>query len=81
MHMEPRLDGFPQQRNRPTATDFLKAWICASAHDWLTRLRELVVILEEAGIAVDELRTTRPGYILYADAHQVVALPVADTPR
>ncbi len=29
----------------------------------------------------DLIRFVRPGYILYEDDHQVVALPFTDTPR
>jgi hypothetical protein len=57
------------------------SWIRASADEHLRRLRRLTAILDAAGIAVEELRTMHPGYILYEDAHQVVALPFADTPR
>jgi hypothetical protein len=57
------------------------SWVRSSAHQHVTRLRRLAAIVETAGIIVEELRTTRPGYVLYQDAHQVVALPFADTPR
>jgi hypothetical protein len=52
-----------------------------SAHEHLNHLRKLAALIESAGIGVDELRTDRPGYVVYADEHQVVALPFADTPR
>jgi hypothetical protein len=38
-------------------------------------VRDLVSLLEHKGITVHELRTERPGYVLYEDAHQVVAMP------
>jgi hypothetical protein len=40
-----------------------------------------VKLVESAGIEIEELRTTRPGYLVYEDRHQVVALPFTDTPR
>ncbi len=38
-------------------------------------MRELVGLLEHKGIPVTELRTDKPGYILYEDECQVVAMP------
>lgn len=56
------------------------SWIRASAHDHMRRLRRIAELLQSIGTSVDELRTTRPGYILYEDEHQVVALPFDGTP-
>jgi len=56
------------------------SWIRASAQEHLNRLRRLAALAEAGGSVIDELRTTRPGYVVYEDAHQVVALPFADTP-
>jgi hypothetical protein len=56
------------------------SWIRASAHQHITHLRQLVALLREAGIQIEELRTHRPGYVLYEDDYQVVALPFSDTP-
>jgi hypothetical protein len=53
-----------------------------SARGDTSRLRRLTALLKHAGLAADELRTRRPGYVVYRDDHhQVVALPFADTPR
>ncbi|RWP55086.1 hypothetical protein [Mesorhizobium sp.] len=58
------------------------SWVKASADGHVRRLRPLVALVEEAGrIRINELRTKRPGYIVFEDDHQVVALPFADTPR
>jgi hypothetical protein len=65
----------------PRAKGTAISWVRASAHQHLTRLRRVAALIDAAEIIVEELRTTRPGYILYQDAHQVVALPFADTPR
>src|ERR1700739_4434471 len=54
------------------------AWLRASAHHHLVRLHRLTELVKEASVAVDELQTTRPGYIVYRDAYQVIALPFAD---
>jgi phosphohistidine phosphatase SixA len=65
----------------PRAQETAISWQRTSAHDHIARLRRLVALVEAAGIPVAELRTVRPGYIVYEDNHQVVALPFADTTR
>jgi hypothetical protein len=40
-------------------------WLKASATEHVTRMRELVALLEHKAIAVEELRTERPGYVVY----------------
>ena len=65
----------------PRAKTTALSWIRASAYEHLSRLRRLAVLVGADGTVVDELRTKRPGYVVYEDAHQVVALPFADTPH
>jgi hypothetical protein len=38
-------------------------------------MRELVALLEHKSLAVEELRTERPGYLVYEDEYQVAAMP------
>lgn len=75
----PIPDRFAASR-RPHAEHSGISWIRTSAHDHMRRLRRIAELLGSVGIPVHELRTTRPGYILYEDEHQVVALPFGDTP-
>ena len=65
----------------PRAQNTAVCWIRAGAHEHLRRLRQLAALLEAIDIPIAELRTGRPGYVVYRDAAQVVALPFADTPR
>jgi hypothetical protein len=65
---------------RPHGAETAISWIRASANQHVVQLRRLAAIVGNAGVGVCELRTTRPGYVVYQDAHQVVALPFADTP-
>jgi hypothetical protein len=65
----------------PRAKNTAISWIRSSAIEHTRKLRQLVKLVESAGIEVEELRTTRPGYLVYEDRHQVVALPFTDTPR
>ena len=57
------------------------SWFRSSATDHVLRARELASLLELCGLQVELLRTDRPGYILYEDEWQVVAMPFADRAR
>ena len=46
----------------------------------LDKAFDLTALLTDHGYHVEVLRTGRVGYILYEDAHQVVAEPFGDTP-
>jgi hypothetical protein len=53
------------------------SWFKDSAHEHISRVRELVAILEHHGISVRMLKTDRVGYIVYEDEYQIVAEPFA----
>jgi len=53
------------------------SWFKDSADEHLSRIRSLVAILQNHGIAVQMLRTDRVGYIVYEDEYQIVAEPFA----
>jgi hypothetical protein len=61
--------------SRPNAPERAISWFKASAVDHVSRMRELVALLEHKAIVVTELRTERPGYVVYEDEHQVAAMP------
>jgi hypothetical protein len=65
----------------PRAQSTALSWIRDSAQEHLGYLRRLAALVGTDGTVVDELRTKRPGYVVYEDAYQVVALPFADTPH
>lgn len=65
---------------RPHAPERAVTWLKASAREHVSRMRGLVSLLQHKDIRVEELRTERPGYILYEDDHQVAAIPFAETP-
>lgn len=56
------------------------SWIKETATEHVTKLYHLKALIQESGWLVDELRTTKPGEVLYEDEFQVVAIPFADTP-
>ena len=45
----------------------------AGGQHWIGKFREIVAILEDAGVEVATLTTERPGMIVYEDEFQVVA--------
>jgi hypothetical protein len=66
--------------SRPHAKAQALSWFRDSATEHISRMRGYHHLLDAYGISVAMLRTNRPGYIVYEDAHQVVAYPFADTP-
>lgn len=61
----------PYYRKQPRAI----SWFKDSAQEQLTRVRDLVTILEHHGVSVEMLKTDRVGYVVYEDEHQIVAEP------
>jgi len=49
------------------------------SRDCISRPWSMTAILKECGVSVRLIRTFRPGYVTFEDAHQVVAIPFADT--
>src|SRR5262249_53182737 len=55
------------------------SWFKESSKDHVSRIREIALIVEKHGVAVNTIRTDRPGYVVYEDEHQIVAEPFSDT--
>jgi hypothetical protein len=73
----------PERFARSTKTHAKKvalSWFKDSALEHIARMRAMAEILEAHDIVVDEIRTERPGYIVYDDEHQVAAEPFKETP-
>src|SRR5687767_12415865 len=70
----PRPSRFSRSK-RPGAPSLAISWLRLSAGEHLRRMRELVHLLEHKGVPVTELRTERPGHVVYEDDHQVAAIP------
>ena len=58
---------------------FLTGKVRGIATEHLSRVRELVAILENYGAPVRTLKAKRVGYVVYEDEYQIVAEPFADT--
>ena len=54
------------------------SWFKDTAHEHIARIREMVAILENHGVAVRMLKTDRVGYVVYEDEDQIVAEAFAD---
>lgn len=50
-------------------------WFKDTAREHLTQARQWVYLLEEHGVAVRQVVTERPGYVVYEDEFQVAAEP------
>lgn len=50
-------------------------WFKAESTEHISRIWEMVHILERNGIYVKKIRTDKPGYVIYEDGWQLVAQP------
>jgi len=51
------------------------SWFKHTAHEHLSRVRVLAVILQDHGVSVRMIKTHRVGYVTYEDNYQIVAEP------
>jgi hypothetical protein len=65
--------------SRPHAKNVAIGWFKDAATEHIAKMREMSHILAAHGVVVETLRTERPGYIVYEDAHQVAAEPFRET--
>ncbi len=65
---------------RPHAKPVALSWFKREAELHILKMLKLVYLLEAHHCKVHVLTTDRPGYVVYEDAHQIVAEPYADTP-
>lgn len=62
----------------PRGEDKGIAWFKSSAKVHLAKIYEMIHILEANNLYVKTIKSTRPGYIVYEDEHQIVAEPFSD---
>lgn len=55
------------------------SWFKDSAQEHINKIREMAALLERHDVAVQMIKSTRPGYIVYEDDFQIVAAPFADS--
>jgi hypothetical protein len=73
---------FSTNLEKPTSVgrDKLRSGICwfkAESTEHVSRIWEMVRILERNGIYVKKIRTDKPGYVIYEDGWQLVAEPLS----
>jgi hypothetical protein len=71
---------FNDNLKKPTSfgRDALRLGICwfkTSANEHISRIWQMVQILERNGIYVKKIKTEKPGYVVYEDEWQLVAEP------
>ncbi len=55
------------------------SWCKDSAHQHIGKMREIAFLLGHHHIPVRMIKTSRPGYVVYEDEFQIVAVPFADS--
>lgn len=69
----------PRVLVRGTASPAAICWFCDSAIEHIARMRALARLFREHAMNTHVLKTRRPGYVVYEDAHQVAAIPFRET--
>lgn len=70
---------FTRSNNRNLTSTLGLSWIKSTSNIAVSKLHEMRTILERHGIICEILKTTKPGYVVYEDEHQVVAEPFSST--
>ncbi|PYV36444.1 MAG: hypothetical protein DMG06_30680 [Acidobacteria bacterium] len=76
-HLE-KPKSFSRSR-KPRATRVALSWFKDTAKLHIAKMYEFAAILEAHGVHVEVIRTTRPGYVVYEDEHQITAEPFSET--
>lgn len=64
---------------RPHRKNQAISWFRSTAAAHIQKMQEYRRLLELHGVAVEMIKTERPGYIVYEDEYQIAAYPLADT--
>ncbi len=65
--------------SKPHAKKVSLSWFKDSATEHIAKMHALAQILDTYGVAVDVIRTKRPGYVVYEDQYQIAAEPFNET--
>jgi hypothetical protein len=71
----PVPEKFSKKRNASHKNTHGISWFKPEATETLKQIRRIVAVLEEYGMKIQILKTTRPGYVVYEDDYQIVAEP------
>lgn len=72
-HLESPLHYLNKQKSKKS--DVFISWFKMSAKEHISKVREFVFLLENKGVVVDQIRTDKPGKIVYSDEYQIFAKP------
>jgi len=71
----PVPEKFSKKRNASHKNTHGISWFKPEATETLKQIRRIVAVLQEYGMKIQILKTTRPGYVVYEDDYQIVAEP------
>jgi hypothetical protein len=54
------------------------SWFKSSAKEHISRVREIIAILDSHNVSTRMVKTVRPGYVVYEDEFQIAAEPFKD---
>ena len=72
-------DRFSPSSRRGRGRSKAVCWFKPTAHEHLAHAREMASLLEDYGVPIWTLKSSKVGYVVYEDVHQVVAEPDAYT--
>ena len=84
------LDWFDENLRRPTRLSISRrgharmhgvCWLRHTAKDHLRKMWELADLLQRCDRVIRAIKSERPGFVIYEDAFQVIAVPVRDNRR
>ncbi|WP_028603628.1 hypothetical protein [Ottowia thiooxydans] len=65
--------------SRPHAKKVALSWFKDTASEHIRQMYGMAEVLKSHEVAVEVLRTNRPGYVVYEDEYQIAAEPFTDT--
>ena len=71
-------DRFARSPKRHAAPKAI-SWYKTSAMEYISRMHAICRILNEHGIVTEMITSTRPGYVVFEDKHQIAAVPFSET--
>jgi hypothetical protein len=83
-------DWFSKNLKRPTRFTSAKppyyrkrqdgiSWFKDSARDHISKMHEMALLLRHHDVPIRMIKTNKPGYVVYEDEYQVIAVPFSDS--
>jgi len=71
-------DRFARSRRKNAAPRAI-SWYKSSATEYIGRMHAMCRILNEHDVITEIITSSRPGYVVFEDEHQIAAVPFAET--